>query len=102
MICFPTSIGAAGEEVMLLYTMCAGDMIIPCGGMDAAQKMLDDVQATFAFAGLRVNPERCKYIFQGGRTEVHRLSHMGADITLEGFTAQMSEDVRLSWAVVLE
>lgn len=48
---------------MMSHTMYANDLMIVATRMEVAQNMLDGVRATFANAGLRVDPEKCKCTF---------------------------------------
>ena len=50
----------------------------------SSQRMLDDVRGSFATAGLRVNPDKCHYLFKEGRTARDCLSAVDEALKLDG------------------
>ena len=87
------TIGATGEELNMYHTMYADDLMIFTKSMEVAQEMLGDVQATFASAGPRVNPDKCKYISKEGRHETHQLSPLDSELKLEGLVMEICEQL---------
>ena len=61
--------------------------------MAAAHKILDGVRGTFATAGLRVNPDKCHYLFKEGRHVRYQLSPVDAKLELEGKTIERREQL---------
>ena len=59
----------------------------------AAQKMLDDVRGAFATAGLRVNPDKCHYLFKEGRTPRYCLSELDETLKLDGVIIDRHEQL---------
>ena len=55
--------------------------------------MLDDVQRAFASAGLRVNPDRCHYLFKEGRVDRYRLSGVNETLALNGAIVERHEQL---------
>ena len=90
---FSASIGATKEKIMMSHTMYADDLILFPKSIAAAQRMLDDVQRAFASAGLRVNPDKCQYLFKEGRADRYRLSKVTDSLRLNGVTVERHEQL---------
>ena len=78
---------------MMSHTMYAYDLILLPKSISAAQRMLDDVQRAFASAGLRVNPDKCHYLFKEGRVDRYRLSGINDPLLLNGIVVERHEQL---------
>ena len=65
------------------HTLYADDLVIFAKSIAAAQRMLDDVRGAFDTAGLRVNPDKCHYMFKEG-TPRYCLSAVDEALKLDG------------------
>ena len=86
---------------MMSHTMYADDLIMFAKSIAAAQTMLDDVQRAFASAGMRVNPDRCHYLFKEGRVCRYRLSEVNETLKLNGVNVERHEQLN-SWVIALK
>ena len=78
---------------MMSHTMYAEDLILFPKSIAAAQRMLDDVQRVFASAGLRVNPDKCHYLFKEGRVARYRRSEVSESLKLNGVIVERHEQL---------
>ena len=73
--------------------MYADDLIIFAKSIADAPNMCDDVRVAFASAGLRVNPDKCHYMFKEGRTPRYRLSEVNESLKLGGVIVERHEQL---------
>ena len=75
------------------HTMYADDLILFAKGIAVAQRMLDDVRVAFATAGLRVNAEKCHYLFKEGSIGRFQVSEVHEQLELDGAVIERHEQL---------